>query len=217
MQTDRDLQENVLAALDWEPELDAAQIGVSVSDGIVTLRGIVTTAHQKWTAERVTRHVIGVRAVANDLDVSPTGHAARSDPAIAEAAADALEWDSAVPDRAIKVTVRNGWVTLTGSVAHRFEKSAAERAVGRVYGVRGVANSVLVKSSVSPSDVKARIEEVLKRSALIDAQRIRVEASDGAVVLTGTVRSLAERDDAERAAWAAPGVTKVDDRLVVAF
>jgi osmotically-inducible protein OsmY len=101
MQTDRDLQENVLAALEWEPELDAAQIGVSVGDGVVTLRGTVATAHQKWTAERATRHLVGVRAVANDLDVSPTGNAARSDPAIAEAAADALEWDSAVPDHAI--------------------------------------------------------------------------------------------------------------------
>jgi osmotically-inducible protein OsmY len=215
MQADRDLQEDVLAALEWEPGIDAAGIGVSVSDGVVTLRGTVATLHQKWTAERATRHLVGVRAVANDLDVSPTGNAARSDSAIAEAAANALEWDSAVPDSAVKVTVRNGWVTLTGTVAHQFEKSAAELSVQRLYGVKRVANSIVVKPCVRADDVKAKIEEALKRSAVIDAQQITVEAHDAAVVLTGTVRSLAERDDAERAAWAAPGMTKVDARLVI--
>ena len=215
MQADRDLQEDVLAALEWEPGVDAAQIGVSVSDGVVTLRGAVSTLQQKWTAERAARHLVRVRAVANDLDVSPTGNAARSDSAIAEVAANALEWDSAVPDGAVKVTVRNGWVTLTGTVAHQYEKSAAELAVQRLYGVKGVANSIIVKPRVSADDVKAKIEEALKRSAMIDSQRIRVEARDAAVVLTGTVRSLAERDDAERAAWAAPGVTRIDNLLVV--
>jgi osmotically-inducible protein OsmY len=215
MHTDRDLQEDVLEALEWEPELDVAQIGVSVTDGVVTLRGPVATAHQKWTAERATRHLIGVRAVANDLEVSPAGPASRSDSAIAEAVADALEWDSAVPDHAIKATVRNGWVTLTGSATQPFEKSAAERAAGRLPGVKGVANSIVVKPSVNPQEVKAKIEEGFKRSARIDAQRISVDAEEGAVVLTGTVRSLAERDDAERAAWAVPGVVKVVDRLVV--
>jgi osmotically-inducible protein OsmY len=212
---DRDLQEEVLAALDWEPGVDAAQIGVSVSDRVVTLRGTVPTLQQKWIAERTTRHLVGVRAVANDLEVSPTGIAARSDPAIAEAAANALEWDSAVPDNAVKVTVRNGWITLTGTVAQQYEKTAAELAVQRLLGVKGVANSIVVKQSVSAHDVKTKIEEALKRSAAIDSQRISVEASDGAIVLTGMVRSLAERDDAERAAWAAPGVTSVEDRLVI--
>jgi osmotically-inducible protein OsmY len=159
---------------------------------------------------------VGVRAIANDLDVSPSGNAVRSDSAIAEVAANALEWDSAVPDGAVKVTVRNGWITLTGTVAHQFEKSAAELVVQRLYGVKGVANAIAVTPHVSVGDVKAKIEEALKRSAVIDSQRIRVDAREGVIVLTGTVRSLAERDDAERAAWAAPGVTRVDDRLVVA-
>ena len=216
MQADRDLQEDVLAALEWEPGLDAAQIGVTASDGVVTLRGTVPTLHQKWTAARAARHLVGVRAVANDLEVNPTGNAARSDSAIAEAAANALEWDSAVPDGVVKVTVRTGWVTLTGTVAHNFEKSAAELCVQRLNGVKGVANSIVVKPRVCADDVRRKIEEALKRSAVIDAQRISVEARDGAVVLTGTVRSLAERDDADRAAWAAPGVTKVDNRLVIA-
>jgi Predicted periplasmic or secreted lipoprotein len=216
MQADRDLQEEVLAALEWEPGVNAAHIGVTVSDGVVTLRGTVSTLQEKWIAERAARHMVGVRAIANDVDVSPTGNAIRSDSAIAEVAANALEWDSAVPDNAVKVTVRNGWVTLTGTVAHQFEKSAAELVVQRLYGVKGVANSIVVKPRVSAGDVKAKIEDALKRSAVIDSQRVSVEARDGAVVLTGTVRSLAERDDTERAAWAAPGVTKVDDRLVVA-
>jgi osmotically-inducible protein OsmY len=216
MRIDRDLQDEVLAALEWEPSINAAQIGVTVSDGVITLRGSVRTLQQKWIAERVARRLVGVRAVANDLDVSPTGNAVRSDSAIAEVAANALEWDSSVPDGAVKVTVRNGWVTLTGTVTHQSEKSAAELIVQRLYGVRGVANSIIVKPRVSAGDVKAQIEDALKRSAVIDSQGIRVETREGLVLLTGTVRSLAERDDAERAAGAAPGVTTVDDRLVVA-
>ena len=216
MKSDRDLQDDVLAALEWEPGVKAAQVGVTVSDGVVTLRGTVSTLQEKWIAERAARHLVGVRAIANDLDVSPTGNAVRSDSAIAEVAANALEWDNAVPDGAVKVTVRNGWVTLTGTVAHQFEKSAAELVVQRLYGVKGVANSIDVEPCVSADDVKFKIEEALKRSAAIDSQRISVDARDGSVVLTGTVRSLTERDDAERAAWAAPGVTKVEDRLVIA-
>ena len=213
--TDRRLQEDVLAALEWEPGVEAADIGVSVRDGVATLRGTVTTLRQKWTAERAARHVFGIRAVANDVDVNPAGDASCSDPAIAATAANALEWDSSVPDNAVKVTVRNGWVTLTGSVPCPFEKSAAEFVVGHVPGVKGVANSIIVRAHVSHSDVKTRIEEAFKRSAESDAQRVMVETRDGAVVLTGTVRSLNERDEAERAAWTAPGVTKVDDRLVI--
>jgi len=215
MKTDRDLQEEVLAAMEWEPGVDAAQIGVSVTDGVVTLRGTVTALQQKWLSERAARHVVGVRAVANDLDVSPTGNAARSDPAIAEAAANALEWDSAVPDSGIKPTVRNGWVTLTGSVAWQFQKLAAELAVQRLSGVKGVANSIIVKPQADASDVKAKIDSAFRRSAAIDAQHVSVESHDGTVVLSGTVRSLIERDEAERAAWAAPGVMNVVDRLVV--
>jgi Predicted periplasmic or secreted lipoprotein len=210
---DRELQEQVLAALDWEPGVDAARIGVSVSDGVVTLRGTVTTLYEKWTAERAARHIFGVRAVANDLDVAPT--AARSDPAIAQVAANALEWDSAIPDNAVKVTVRNGWITLTGTVAWQYQKSAAERIVQRLYGVKGVANSIIVKPEASPADVKTKIESAFKRSAEIDAQRVKVDARDGTVTLTGSVHSLVEREEAERAAWAAPGVTHVDDRLMV--
>ena len=216
MKTDREIQEQVLAALEWEPSIDAAGIGVTVADGVVTLQGTVTTFLQRSAAERVTRHVFGVRGIANDLQVMPTSATSRTDSAIAQAAANALEWDSGVPDNAIKPTVSNGWVTLNGTVGWQFQKSAAERAVRNLYGVIGVTNSIMLKPQVSAGDVKAKIESAFKRSAEIDAQRVKVEAHDGGVTLTGTVHSLTEKDEAERAAWAAPGVTRVDDRLVVA-
>lgn len=215
MKTDRELQEQVLAALEWEPSVDAATIGVSVHDGVVTLRGTVTTYTQKHAADRAARHVFGVRAVANDIQVMPDTARIRTDSAIAQAAANALEWDSAIPAGTVQVTVVNGWATLNGTVAWQFQKAAAERAVQYLIGVTGVTNAISVQPHVSIGDVKAKIESAFKRSAEIDAQRVNVEARDGGVVLTGTVHSLSERDEAERAAWAAPGVTRVDDRLVV--
>jgi osmotically-inducible protein OsmY len=155
----------MLAALKWEPGINAAQIGVTVSDGVVTLRGTVSSLEKKWIAERAARRLSRVRAIADDLDVSPIGNGVRSDSAIAAAEANALEWDSAVPDGAVKVTVRNGWITLTGSVQHQFEQSAAELAVRRLHGVKGVANSILIKPRVSAGDIEAQIDDALKRSA----------------------------------------------------
>jgi osmotically-inducible protein OsmY len=215
MTTDRELQERVLKALEWEPGVDAAQVGVSAKDGIVTLRGTVTTLFQKYEAERAVRHVFGVRALADELEVVPDGATHRTDTDIATAAANALEWDSAVPLRAVKATVHGGWVTLAGTVDWQYQKAAAERSVRRLYGVKGVLDSIVVRPHASAMDVKVKIESAFKRSAEIDASKVTVETLDGAVVLKGTVRSLAERDEAERAAWAAPGVTKVDDRLMV--
>lgn len=215
MKADRQLQEKVLAALEWEPGVDAARIGVTVKDGVVTLQGPVTTYYQRSMAERAARHVFGVRAVANDLIVMPDSGTSRSDADIARAVANALEWDSSVPDHAVTPTVSNGWVTLNGTVAWQYQKSAAEEAVQHLLGVKGVTNQVAIKPRVSIGDVKAKIETAFKRSAEIDARHVTVQASDGGVILTGTVRSLSERDEAERAAWAAPGVTRVDDRLVV--
>jgi len=216
MKTDRDIQEEVLAALEWEPGVRAEHIGVSVADGVVTLQGIVTTLREKYLAESTSRHVHSVRAVANDIDVAPDTGGARSDSAIAAAAANALEWDSAIPDNAVKATVRNGWVTLTGAVGWEYQRSAAERAVRNLNGVKGTSNAILIEPVVSAGDVKANIERAFERSAEIDARRVRVDAREGTVILTGTVHSLTERDAAERAAWAAPGVTRVDDRLVIA-
>ena len=215
MKTDRELQEQILAALEWEPGVDAAGIGVSVNDGVVTLQGTVPTFIQRSTAERTARHLFGVRAVANDIQVTPTVGMSRTDAAIAQAAANALEWDAAVPDNAIKPTVSNGWVTLNGTVGWQFQMSAAVRAVEHLVGVKGVTNAIMLKPQLSASDVKTKIENAFKRSAEIDAQRVKVETKDGGVILTGTVHTLVEKDEAERAAWAAPGVTRVDDRLMV--
>jgi len=216
MKTDREIQEQVLAALDWEPGVDAAHIGVSVLNGIVTLQGIVTSLREKHFAEQITRRVYSVRAVASDLEVLPDGALKRSDPAIAAAVVNALEWDSAIPGDAIKATVRKGWVTLNGTVRWQYEKAAAERAVRNLNGIEGISNAIVVEPAVSIADVQAGIEQALRRSAEVDAQHVHIEAHDGTVVLTGKVHSLTERDAAECAAWAAPGVRSVEDRLVVA-
>jgi osmotically-inducible protein OsmY len=215
MNANRELQERVLRALEFEPSIDAAQIAVTAHDGVVTLRGTVPTFYQKTSAERAVAHVFGVRALANDIEVTPNQDTRRSDTAIAEAAANALAWDAAVPARAIQVTLREGWVTLTGNVEWRYQRDAAEYTVRRLYGVKGVTNSIVVKPRVRTADVKARIEDAFKRSAEVDARHVQVEARDGQIVLTGTVRSLSERKEAERAAWSAPGVTLVDDRIAV--
>ena len=217
MRTDRELQEDVLSALEWEPGVDAATIGVSIQKGIAALHGTARTFFEKSAAERVTRHVYGVRAIANDITVEPDGLAARTDTQIAEAVANALAWNTAVPIGAAKATVTHGWVTLNGTVEWQYQKTAAEQAIRHLYGVKGVTNALLLKPHVSPTDVKAKIERAFKRSAEVDAARVKVDAHDGQVTLSGTVKSLSERDEAERAAWAAPGVTKVDDRITVAF
>jgi osmotically-inducible protein OsmY len=205
----------VLRALEFEPGIDAAQIGVTAHDGVVTLRGSVTTFYQKSTAERVVGHVYGVRAMADDLEVLPTHDMRRSDTSIAEAATTALSWDTTVPARAVQVTVREGWVTLTGNVEWRYQREAAEDTIRRLYGVKGVVNSIVVKPRVTTADVRAKIEDAFKRSAEIDAKAVHVEARDGRVVLTGTVHSMSERRQAERAAWSAPGVMQVDDLIAV--
>lgn len=214
MTVDRQVQEQVLAALEREYGIDAAQIGVTVTDGVVTLRGTVPTFRHKWLAERTTRHVKAVRAVANDLDVARPDDAP-TDASVAEAVADRIEASNAVPPNRVKVTVRHGWVTLTGTTTWQFQRAAAEHAAEQVPGVRGVSNSIAVEPQVSVSDLKVRIEEALRRTAELEAQRIKIEAHAGTVVLKGAVHSQEERQAAEQAAWSAPGVTKVDDRLTI--
>lgn len=215
MTTDRELQERVLRALEFEPGVDAAKIGVTAHEGVITLRGSVSTFHERWLAERAAGRVYGVRALANEAEVLPSHDDRRSDTAIAEAAANALNWDTAIPAKAVLVTVRGGWVSLTGDVEWQYQREAAEHTVRRLYGVKGLTNSIVVRPRVHVADVKTRIEDAFKRSAEVDAQHVRVEARDGQVVLTGTVRSLGERREAERAAWSAPGVIMVDDRIAV--
>jgi osmotically-inducible protein OsmY len=213
--TDRELQRHVEDALSWEPSFDAADIGVSVDTGVVTLRGDIATYAARAAAERVALGVYGVKAVANDLNVRLPGQYQRTDSDIAQAAVNALQWNTMVPANRISVAVSNGWVTLKGKADWQYQKEAAARAVRDLTGVRGVSNEITVRPHVEAGDVQTKIEEAFKRSAEIDARRITVTAQDGKVVLSGNVRSWAERQEAERAAWAAPGVTQVEDRLSI--
>jgi len=213
MKSDNELRRDVERQLEWEPAVDERRIGVSVLDGVVTLTGEVPTYAQRWKAERTVERVEGVRGVVSELKV----HLATdvSDTDVARAAVDALKGDITVPSDRIKVKVDKGWVTLTGEVNWDFERRAAERAVRNVRGVRGVSNLINIKSPVEPQNVKSMIEETFKREAALDARSIVVEVSGTEVTLRGTVRSWLERHEAEKAAWAAPGVTAVHNHISV--
>jgi osmotically-inducible protein OsmY len=213
--TDRQLQQNVLSALDWDPSIDATDVGVTVDNGIVTLRGELRTFAEKAAAERVTLGVYGVKAVANDVTVRVIQDGKRSDGDIAAAAVNALRWSAMVPRDRITVTVSNGLVSLKGEVAWNFQREAAVRAVRDLVGVIGVNNLISLQPHIKEADVQAKIEAALKRSAEIDARRINVHAIDGRVILSGNVRSATERREAGLAAWAAPGVREVENNVVV--
>ena len=216
--TDKELKQHVQNALDWEPSVDASDIGVSVDEGVVTLRGNVGSYAEKLNADRVALRVYGVKAVADDLSVRLVSGYERTDTEIAQAAVAALKWNTVVPANLITVTVANGWVTLNGTLEYYYQSAAAERTVRNLTGVKGVSNNILLKApavSLGSGDVAAQIEAAFRRSAEVDARRVNVTARDGKVILSGHVRSWIERQEAERAAWAAPGVTQVDDRLTV--
>ncbi|HVA57772.1 MAG: BON domain-containing protein [Gemmatimonadaceae bacterium] len=218
MKTDMQLQRDVIEEMAWQPNISDAEIAVGAKNGVVTLSGFVNTYAQKYGAVRAAEKVRGVHAVADDLKVRLPQSLMRSDTDIAHAAVSALKWDVEVPDTRIKALVDDGWVSLDGTVDWQFQRLAAERAVRHLSGVKGVINRITVQQpKVSAYEVNLRIQEALKRSAAVDADKISIEAKDGKVVLRGTVRSWSEREDAERAAWAAPGVTEVDDEIAVAF
>jgi len=215
MKSDVELRRDVLDELEWEPSIDAAQIGVTTREGVVTLAGTAKSYSEKLKAERVTKRVLGVKAIANDIEVRLPGTHERTDSDIARVAVDALKWRASVPEGRIKVAVGKGWVTLEGEVDWQYQKDVALEAVHHLVGVKGVTNLITVKPRVSATEVKSPIEAAFRRSAELDAQKIRVETKDGKVTLHGQLQSWAERDEAERTAWAAPGVTQVENFIAI--
>jgi osmotically-inducible protein OsmY len=212
---DLSLKKDVEEELQWEPSINAAAIGVAVKDGVVTLTGHVPSYAEKMAAARAAARVTGVKAVANELQVGVPAAEERTDEDIARAVANALTWNTAIPADKVKAQVSRGWVTLEGTVEWYYQKEAAERAVRPIRGVKGVTNNIVVKPTVSAAVVKSQIEAALKRSAEIDAQRITVETRGDTVILRGRVRAWVERQEAERAAWSAPGVAKVENYIII--
>ena len=210
---DLKLRQLILDELEFEPSIDAANIGVAVDQGVVTLTGHVGTYAQKLAAEEAVKHIKGVRGIAEEIEVRYPSTPKIHDDEIAKRALDILRWDASVPDDRLQVKVQQGWLTLSGEVDWNFQRKAAEEAVRKLSGLIGVANQIMLKSTAQTADVKKRIEEALKRNAELEADAIRVSVVDGRVKLEGKVKAWYERQLAEQAAWAVKGVRAVEDDL----
>ena len=215
--TDADIKTDVLSELKYEPSVKATDIGVLVKDGSVTLNGNVANYFEKWDAVRAAKRVAGVRAIADEIEVKLLDPLRHTDGDIAAAAANQIGWTSTIPADAVKVMVSEGWITLEGEVGWWYQKNAAENAVRYLTGVKGVSNLISIKPKLKSKDVETAIKSAFERNALLDADKIQVETSENKVTLRGQVRNHAERDEAERVAWAAPGVFSVDNQLTVMF
>lgn len=215
MRLDSDIKRDVEDELRSDPDIDSTDIGVSVQNGVATLSGFVRSYPQRTRAERDAKRVAGVVGVANDLEVRLPMLHQRPDPEIVRDAVSALKSELPYSADNIRVIARAGWLTLEGAVEWNYVRERAENAVNRVRGVKGVTNSIAVEPKVAPQDIRRKVEDAFRRSAELDASRITVEANGREIVLRGTVRSWAERQEAERAAWAAAGVSRVDNRVTI--
>ena len=212
--SDNNIRDDVLLELKWDPKISSASdLAVGVKDGVVTLSGFVPSFWEKDAAEKAVKRVYGVKGIANDIEVKLFWQ--RTDPEIARDAVHELDSHISIPSDRIKVTVKNGWVTLEGTVDWEYQKNLAKSAVKKLKGVTGVTNKIEIKPKVTPQEVKSKIEEALRRSAELDARRISVVVEGTTVKLYGSVSSWAEKDEAERAAWSAPGTTMVENHIIV--
>jgi len=212
---DKQLQKSVSAALEWAPDVSSAHIGVAAKDGVVTLTGHVDRYAEKVAAERVASRIKGVRAIAEEIEVHYLGQATTDDEAIAVKAANILSWDTMLPSGRIAVKVEHGWVSLTGEVDWQYQRVLAEQGMHRLNGVKGISNQIELAKQVQPADVTLKVENALKRDSALEAAGIKVETENHTVTLSGHVRSWHDREVAERAAWSAPGVTYVVDRIAI--
>jgi osmotically-inducible protein OsmY len=216
MKTDAELKKDVIAELDWAPSVDASQIGVEVLDGIVTLVGRVSSFSQKWDAEAAVQHVVGVKALAVEVDVVLPGDCRRNDSDIARTVVNVLDWTTCLPRNAVSVMVENGWVGLRGEVEWAYQRQAAVQAVRHLMGVVGVSDAIMIKPGVSPGLVKADIRAAMRRRASFDAENIVIHVDGAEVTLSGTAASWAERQLANTCAWSTPGVENVIDKMLIA-
>lgn len=215
MKTDSELKKDVLAELAWDPLVPEARIGVAVSDGVVTLTGHLDSYAEKIAAKHAAERVIGVKALAVEIEVIPLGIHQRSDTEIAAAAEHALGWNTSIPQDRVKVTVEKGWVTLSGELDWNFQRRAVERLIRPLKGVVGISDNIRLKTAAAPVNLSSRIQDALVRQAVREARRIEVAMEGSVVTLKGHVHSWAERSAAEGATWAAPGVSKVNNQLTV--